>query len=101
MTEPLVLNGKTVPAFKLGTTQKVAYTGTAGTIASGVGATTELVRVWCSSDAHVAVGANPTATTSDMPVTGGLGEIFALAPGDKISAIQQSEGGTLYVTELV
>lgn len=100
MTDPLVVGPYVVPAFPIGTTQKIAYTDTAGVIASGVGADTKLVRIWCSTDAHVAVGAAPTADTDDMPVSAGIPEYFAIDPGQKVSAVRQSSSGTLYVTEL-
>ncbi len=96
------LNGNTIPAFKLGTVQKVAYTGTAGPIGNVITAGVSLVEVWCSTDAHIKVGSSPTATTSHTPLTGKVGKIIeVVADGtEKISAIQQSGGGDLYVTEL-
>lgn len=101
MTDPLVVGPYTIiPAFPLGTTQKIAYTDSHGVIANGVGEDTRLVRVWCSTDAHIAVGSAPVATTDDMPVTGSLPEYFAIDPGQKVSAIRQTESGTLYITEL-
>ena len=85
-------------SYKLGTTQSVAYTGTAGAIANVVGASK--VCIWCSTDAHIAVGSAPVATTSDKPVTAKLDYVIDIEPGQKVSAIQQSAGGTLYVTPL-
>jgi hypothetical protein len=62
------------PSSRQGTTQKVAYTGTAGTIPNGVGAQTYgvgaqtyQVRIVCTTGAFVPIGDSPTATTSDMP----------------------------------
>lgn len=86
--------------YHLRTTQSVAYTGTAGVITNPISTGVYAVRVWCSTDAHIAVGAAPTATTSNMPVSAGVAEYIAINPGEKVSAIQQSAGGTLYVTEL-
>lgn len=94
-------NGVPFPVFKMGTVQKVAYTATAGAITNGVGEKTRLAIVWCSTDAHIAIGTAPTATTDDRPVTGKVDTLVQLDPGDKISAVQQSTGGTMFVTELL
>jgi hypothetical protein len=88
------------PSSRQGATQKVAYTGTAGTITNGVGAQTYQVRVVTTTDAFILIGDSPTATTSDMPTFAGLPEYFTITPGQKVSAIQSSAGGSLYVTEL-
>lgn len=93
--------GAPYPAFKMGTVQKVAYTGVHGAIANPTGGKTKLVIVWCSTDAHIAVGTAPVATTSSRPVTAKVDVLVALNPGEKVSAIQQAAGGTLYVTELL
>jgi len=87
-------DGGIFQAFKPGTTQNVGYTGTAGTISNAVG--TSLARVYCTTDAFVAVG--ETATSASMPVAAGVPEYVACDPNDTISAIQQTGGGTLYVT---
>tara|TARA_Y100000310_G_scaffold305671_1_gene346086 strand:+ start:2646 stop:2948 length:303 start_codon:yes stop_codon:yes gene_type:complete len=95
------LNGNTIPAFNLGTVQKKAYTGTHGVIDNAVGADTRLVEVWASTDCHIAVGSAPEATTSTTPVTGKVAKILQVVGGtDKVSFIQQSSGGTGWVTEL-
>jgi hypothetical protein len=83
------------------TVQHVAHAGTAGKISNGVGAQCYRVRVWCSTDAYVKIGDSPTATSSDMPMTAGIAETFTITRGQKVSAIQISSGGNLYVTELV
>lgn len=87
-------------AFRLSTHQSVAYTGTAGTISNAVGAQTRLVRVVVTSAAYIAVGAAPTATTSDVYIPADIPEYFIVGPGEKVSAVQASAGGTLHVTEL-
>lgn len=81
-----------------GTHQSVAYTGTAGTITNGVGAQIRAVRVVVTSAAYISF--KGTATTSDIYIPADKPEVFAIEPGDKVSAIQVSSGGTLHVTEL-
>lgn len=80
------------------TSQVVAYTGTAGTIANAVGAHTHKVRVVCTTIAFISF--TGTATTGDMYVNANDPEVFTIKPGQKVSAIQLSGGGNLHVTEL-
>jgi hypothetical protein len=86
--------------YRLGTHQSVAYTAVAGTITNAVNDQTRVVRVVCTSDAHVRIGTNPTATTSDPLVPANTPEYFAIARGEKVSAVQATAGGTLHVTEM-
>lgn len=81
-------------------TQNVAYTGTAGTTSTTIGLGVQKVRVVCTTDAFVKITVSPTATTSDAYVVGLTPEYFSCAPGEKVSAVQVSAGGTLYVTEI-
>lgn len=85
---------------RLDTHQSVAYTGTAGTIATAVGTQTYKVRVVVTTAAYVKVGNSPTATTSDVYMPADTPEYFTITPGMKVSAIQVSAAGTLHVTEL-
>ena len=85
---------------RIGTTQNVAYTGTAGTISNAISNGVQKVRVLCTTDAYVKIGSSPTATTSDAYVVGLSPEYFTCSQGEKVSAIQVSAGGTLYVTEI-
>ena len=84
---------------RLGRHQVVAFTATAGTSAA-VGGVTRRVRVVLTSAGHIKIGAHPTATTSDPYVPANLPEVFDIAPGEKVSAVQASAGGNLHVTEL-
>lgn len=85
--------------FKPGRTINVAYTETAAATGA-VSKTTTKIMIWCSTDAFIKVGSNPTATTSDMPITGKVPMFFDCTPEDKVSAIQQGSNGTVYVTEM-
>ena len=83
-----------------GTTQKVAYTGVAGTISTAVGSQTRIVRVVVTSNAYISFGTAPTATTSDVYMPANVPEYFTIPPGDKVSAVQDAAGGNLIVTEI-
>lgn len=85
-------------SYKPGTTQSKAYTDSAGQLDAQIGA--YQARIWCSTDAFIAIGSNPTATSAGMPMTAKLPETIDCLPTDKISAIRQSSDGTLYVTPL-
>lgn len=86
--------------WRAGTSQNVAYTGTAGTITNAVGTYTRFVRIVTTTAAFVKIGKSPTATTSDMYMPAGIPEVFQIGEGEKVSAVQASAGGSLYVTEL-
>lgn len=85
---------------RLGTVQSVAYTGTAGTITNGIGTQTYKVRVLVTSDAFITTDGT-TATTSGTFMPAMTAEYFTVTPGQKVSAIQSTAAGTLYVTEIV
>ncbi len=62
---------------------------TSGTSAqsSAFGGDTKMVRVWCDTQSAVAWGANPTATTNNMPLSAGVGEYFQVLAGQKAAFI--------------
>lgn len=87
--------------YKPGTTQVVAYTGTAGTIgnATGVGVTT--IRVLLTTAGHIAITpAGTAATTSDIYMPAGVAEYFVVPQTVKVSAIQVASSGNCHVTEM-
>lgn len=92
---------------RLGTTQAVAYTGTAAA-SSAFGAQTRQLRIVANSACHVLVTqAGTAATTSDPMLPANWIDYITCNPGEKISAIRAaSDGlvtatsGTLVVTEL-
>lgn len=86
--------------WRLSTHQSVAYTGTAGTISNAVGAQTRIVRVVVTTAAYVTIGGSPTATSSDVYMPANVPDYFKINPGEKVSAIQVSSGGSLHVTEM-
>jgi len=82
------------------TSQSVAYTATAGTITNAVGSHINRVHITTTTAAFIALGAAPTATTSDMYIPADTPILITIKPGQKVSAIQLTTGGTLYVTEM-
>lgn len=94
---PTLVRG--VQALSPVTHQSVAYTGTHGVITNAVKGT--IIRVVVTSDAYIALGSAPTATTSDVYLPANTPEYFRAVSGTtKVSAIQLATGGTLHVTEM-
>lgn len=84
--------------WRLGASQTVAYTGTAGT-STAVGTQTYAVAISVTTDAFVSL--TGTATTADHFVKAAHPPLVVLCtPGQTVSAIQSSTGGNLHITEL-
>lgn len=96
--------GSPVPASSV----NVAYTGTAGVtavvnpITSPGSLALSAIRVLVTSDAFVEITAAGTAATAatGMYMFAGIPEYFSIPPNGKVSAIQVSAAGTLYVTPM-
>ena len=86
-------------AYTPATHRKVAYTGTAGTLGTDISDNINIIRVVVTTDAYVLVG-DGTADANDMFMPANTPEYFVITPGQTVSAIQVSSGGTLHVTEM-
>jgi hypothetical protein len=79
----------------------VSYTGTAGTTAA-LPLDTTAVRVVSTSDCFIEIGMSPTAVANmGLYLPAGVPEYFGGiggVTGIKVSAIQVSTGGSIYVT---
>jgi len=87
-------------AGRLGAHQNVAYTGTAGTVENTITSGVQKVRVCATSACYIVIGVSPTATAAGIYLPADTPEYFTIGPGEKVSAIQLSAGGTLHVTEI-
>ena len=76
--------------------QFVAYTGTAGST-TAFGNNVEEVLVSVTSAAYIRVGATATAGAGSLAIAANTPIRLRIAPGEIISAIQQSAGGNLCV----
>lgn len=127
-TIPLDRNSRPIPVLNwaLGTTgtMNITYDGTtragssfdrgsaAGTVFPNAGSVfdsgkigTSIIRIYCNTDAHVAIEASrdaiPTATTLDTPIAAHLPAYVAIqASNDRFAVIQQNAGGTCWFTPL-
>ncbi len=91
-------NGNPIAMFRPQATINVAYTGTKGDTA-GVETGVKVVRIYCTSDAFIRINAAATAAAG-MPVKAEVETYLPINEGEYVSAIQQSAGGTLYVTPM-
>ena len=89
-----------LPALSVVRNQTAAYTATSAAITNAVGAGVSVVRLVATSACHIKVAVTPVATTSDMLLPANTVEYIAIAPGQKVAAIQNSAAGTLHVTEM-
>jgi hypothetical protein len=90
---------QTFDAIYPGTTQAVSYDSSTQTT-NAVGSTTTVVQVTCTTAAFVAIGTDPTAsTTNGAYVPAATPVKFAINPGDKVAALKVASAGTMYVTE--
>lgn len=66
--------------------QVVTFTTTT-TQSAAANHSTRFVRVISDADCHIAVGDNPTATTSSLKLIAGSPEYFGVGAGQKIAAV--------------
>jgi len=89
-------------AAKLQAPQTVAYTGTAGHTTNVVGNGVYKVRIVCTTDAfvlaHAPTDSDATTSTGHFWPANSV-EYMTVNPGQRISAIQLSSGGNMYVSE--
>jgi len=88
-------------AICIGTSQ-VLTTSSSSQQSTAVSDKTSIIRLFCTKDCFIAIGPNPTVTTSGTTgafLPGGIIEYFGVNPNDKIAVIQVSASGTLYITE--
>jgi hypothetical protein len=79
----------------------VAYTGTAG-VTAATGLNTTCVRVVSTTDCFIEISVAGTAAlaASGTYLPALTPEYFSCQPSSKVSAIQVSTGGTIYVTPI-
>jgi hypothetical protein len=81
-----------------GASVTVAYTGTAGTT-TALPASTQGVRCLSSTDCFIEIGLTPTAVANTgLYLPAGVPEYFSCQGSSKVSAIQVTTGGSIYVT---
>jgi hypothetical protein len=82
-----------------GTTQVVAYTGTAAASTNAFGTQTRQVRIVANSACHYTFAVSPTAVVTDAFLPANTIEYRSVTPGQKISAIKAATGGLVTTTD--
>ena len=92
-------NGYIMPVVKFAASQNVSYD--ASVQSNAVSTHVDVVRVVATTDCHIQIGTNPTATTSSAFLPAGVVEYIGIKGGDKVAAIKRSgsTAGVLNVTE--
>jgi len=94
------MSGKSIdPAFAVVSNENVAYTGTAAAsaaFASGI----HHIRIAATTACYYKIAGTPVATSSDTYLPANVIEIIRVNPGQKISFIQVSSGGTASVSQM-
>ncbi len=89
-----------IQALPLGTTQTVSVTSSSAANSTAFASGTTVVRVVSTTDCHIIFATSPTATTSTAYLPANQVEYFKVSAGEKCAAIQSSEAGTVFVTEM-
>ena len=87
-------------AYIPGTVQNFTTTN-ASQQSNAVGSGTTIIRIAVNADTYVAIGANPTASSSSMLMPAGDVEFLAVTPGvTKVAVMYVSAAGVASITEL-
>mgnify|MGYP006376266221 FL=1 len=87
----------TIARPNFGKGQKVAYTGTAGTITNAFPEGTAAVWVSSTTSCFIRIGVSPTAVVDvDFRLPAEVPMCFPAIGGEKVSAVQDTAGGIVY-----
>ena len=89
-------NGNVMQVGRLGVSQDLTITASSKQSSAFTTLGVFAVRVVATVDCRIAIGSNPTATTTSTLLLAGTPEYFAVAPGEKLAVIGTS--GILNVT---
>lgn len=88
-------------SYALGTTQALVFSGSAtASSAFGTAGLTQQIRIVATADCYISVGASPTASSATPYLPAKTLEVINIPGGQKISAVQVSGAGTLYITAI-
>ena len=95
------LAGNSVQALRIGATDTVTV-GAASAQSAVLGDRIDVVRVVSTTNCFISQGSNPTATTSSMYLPADVPEYFRVNrnDSDRFAVIQETGGGTLYITTM-
>lgn len=82
---PLDDKGHPIQVLKFSDVQFIAFDGTATAIGSVVGS--NILRLFATQMCHVALGASPTAATTDTPLAADTPEYVQASPGSDLVSV--------------
>ena len=82
------------------TNQNVTTSGTSAVITNATGTQIRILRLAATADTYIAIGAAPTATTSDLIIPAGTIDYINVPASTKVAGLQVSGAGVLSVTEM-
>jgi hypothetical protein len=90
-TLPRIFSGNPLPVAELPPLATQKLTNGASSVQSAVfAAATRMIGVHADAIVSVAIGANPTATTSDRRLPANATEYFLVAPGQRLAVINNT-----------
>ena len=98
-TLPKDTRGTNIQVLGIGTTQ--TFTVNATSAQSTAISNSNIVRILSTTNCHILMGTNPTATTSEIFISAFVPEYFEITVNDKIAAIRNTDDGIIYITEMV
>lgn len=96
--QPISTGALGYQAILLGAAQSLTTSGTAVQSVPFQNKTS-IIRLFATKDMYISIGLNPTATSSDHFMPGGIIEYFTVLNGYTLSALQVSASGILYLSE--
>lgn len=99
VTLPRSLRGTSIQVFEIGATITVSVVAT--TAQSAVFTEDTIVRLVAVNGLHLAVGTNPTATSSNMFIPPNTPMIVEIKSGDRFAAIRDASDSTLFITTML
>lgn len=97
-TLPVDKNNKGMQAIMVGTSQTVSIS--ASSVQSSAFQTgVRVIRLFPETDCYIAIGSNPTATTSSCYLPAGIIQFFGVQEGQKLAVLRKTTSGTLYLLE--
>lgn len=94
-------NGNPIQAGRPLTTHNIAVGAASARPAQALSPNTGLIRIVATAKCHIAIGADPTATTDDFYLPAGVVDYIAIQPGvDTLAVVRADQDGALFVTEI-
>jgi len=92
--------GKVMQLLQPSATHQAVSVSTTSAQSAALGLATGYVELYCDTTCFVALGSDPTATVTGIPVYSGIPRIVGVVAGSKIAGILAAGSDTLRITEM-